>query len=117
MEDIATVVGEQRAIDSEWVVSNPRHDLYILIEVFLEYGRSIDEIGLVVLFVDLDGEWTAQGLEGDGGSLDVGGDVSEVEVTAAFVEDYFPHVLHHGELVVVDCHRQRNRLVYAGAAA
>ena len=72
------------------------------IDEFLEDGLGVDQIGLVVLLKHLDTLRIVDGLEGDGLSLDVGGNIGEVEITSALVEGDLPYVFDDGEAVVVD---------------
>lgn len=76
--------------------------LHILLDVFLQYGILVDKILLEVLLVDSQQTDVGDWLEGNGLGLDVGRHVREVEVGSALVEGEGSHVLHHGEVVIVD---------------
>ena len=57
-----------------------------MVDILLEDGVLIDEVGLEILLEDLDILGLSESLEGDSFSLYVGGDVGKEEVAPALIE-------------------------------
>lgn len=102
LEDVAAVVAEEGAGDFGGLIAHFGSDFDVLVDVFLEDGLSIDEIGFVVLLKNFDGFGAIESFEGDCLCLNVGGDVREVEVAPALIEGDGADILDDGELIVVD---------------
>jgi hypothetical protein len=73
-----------------------------LIEVLLQNGIGVDQVGLIVLLEDSNFFLILKSLEGDSLGLDVGRDVCEVEVASALIKGDGANVLDHRELIVID---------------
>lgn len=53
-EDVSTVVAKQGAVNLNEAAAYTRNQFYVIVNVFLENGVGIDEIGLVVLLENFD---------------------------------------------------------------
>ena len=110
-DDVAAVVAQEDAWDSDGSLPQFDPEVDFLLNVFLHDGSGVDEVGLVVLLKHLDALRVFDGLEGDGLSLDVGGDISEVEIASALVEGDGAGIFNHGESVVVNGDRKGHGVV------
>ena len=68
----------------------------------------VNQVGLIILFVNTYIFSIGESLECHSFFLDVGGNISEVELARPLIEGYGPNIFHNGKLIVIDCHCQRH---------
>jgi hypothetical protein len=102
LQDIPWIEAKKGAVELVAFFSQFGIDLHLLIEVLLQNGIGVDQVGLIVLLEDSNFFLILKSLEGDSLGLDVGRDVCEVEVASALIKGDGANVLDHRELIVID---------------